>query len=45
MNRFLEIPNTPVPIPRNTTVAEERNIVAGNLAVSELSTKTRKDEG
>ena len=45
MNRFLEIPNTPVPIPRNATVAEERNIVAGNLALRELSTKKRKDKG
>ena len=42
MNRFLEIPNTPVPIPRNATVAEERNIVAGNLALRELSTKKKE---
>ena len=42
MNRFLEIPNNPVPIPRNATVAEERHIVAGNLALRELSTKKKE---
>ena len=42
ITRFLEKPNTPVPIPRDASLIQEKCIIAGNLAMQELSVKKKE---
>ena len=42
ITRFLDKPNTPVPIPRDASLMQEKCIIAGNLAMQELSVKKKE---
>ena len=42
INQFVQKPNTPVPIPRNASIEEEKNVIAGNVAVRELGKKRKE---
>ena len=42
ITRFLENPYIPVPIPRDASLMQEKCIIAGNLAMQELSVKKKK---
>ena len=42
ITRFLDKPNTPVPIPRDASLIQEKCIIAGNLAMQELSVKKKR---
>ena len=42
MDRFLEIPNTPVPIPAEATIEEQQVIVAGNVAYRKFTSSLKQ---
>jgi len=42
INQFVQKPNTPVPIPRNASIEEEKNVIAGNVAVRDLGKKRKE---
>jgi len=42
VDRFLEIPNTPVPIPAEAKIGEQQAIVAGNVAYRNLSSSQKQ---
>ena len=42
ITRFLQKPNTPVPIPRDASLIQEQCIIAGNVAMQQLSGKKKE---
>ena len=42
ITRFIQKPNTPVPIPPNASAEEEKDIIAGNVGISQLSAKKKE---
>ena len=42
ITRFIQKPNTPVPIPPNASAEEEKDIIVGNVGISQLSAKKKE---
>ena len=42
ITRFLQKPNTPVPIPRDASLIQKQIIIAGNVAMQQLSGKKKR---